>query len=139
MLGLFQGGNDGHSFFNILLGRRKDLVNGVDLAGIDDAFAVKTQGMDELCLGDKALFVINIALDAVNSGDTGCTGGVQQHTAAKKELGPFGRAGRFQVGNIILRPQRNAYEPLAGLGNITGVEDPFGRLNSSHHAGAANF
>ena len=63
--------------------------------------------------------------------------GVQDHAAGKKKLNTVA-AGGFQVGDVVLRTQRNTDETVAGLGDLYGVQHAVGALNGGHHAGRSN-
>ena len=135
-LRLGDGLHNGPGLGKVLLLGHEGRVQGRDLPGVDDALAVKAQLPDQPHLLQEALLVVHVGEHRIQGVDAGGPGGVKDHIPGEKQLRAVPPGG-LQVGDIVLRPQGDADEPLGGGGNGIGVEHPLGGLDGRHHARAA--
>ena len=109
----------------------------LDLPRVDDGLAVEAELLDEHCLGEEALLVVDVGIDGVQRGDPGGAGRIQDHAPGKQQLDAV-RAGRLQIGDVVLRTESDADETVAGAGDLGRIQNAVCALNSCHHAGRAD-
>ena len=64
-VGLLNGGHDEARFVQIFLAGHEDAVQRLDLPRVDDGLAVEAELLDEHCLGEEALLIVDVGIDGV--------------------------------------------------------------------------
>ena len=109
----------------------------LNLARVDNGFAVKSQFFDYRCFRNEAFFVVHVGINRVQRGNARCPCRIEYHAAGKKQLNAV-RTGGFKVGDIILRAEGDSDKAIARFCNCRRIQHAVCRLNSRHHACCAD-
>ena len=132
---------ENHNITNRLLETIKSgsehLVHDRDLSRVDDGFAVKSHGVDELGLFLEAFHIIQICIYGVKALYTCGSGGDDHLLTCAGKLDSGERDMCLQILGIIPSGEGDTDKTLTGAAYLIGVDDAEAAFDGSHEKGRA--
>ena len=114
------------------LARRERLVGALDLAGVDQRLAVEAQLAALPALGEEAVGVLHVVVDAVEDRDAGGPGGQQRQRQRGQQRRAAGHVLGVQLLDEVVGAHHEHGEPVGGGGDLAASKIASGVSTIAH-------